>query len=171
MVQELRKLREVILLPMLHHQQSFRLKQRQSHLGYRVYPVHRVWRVSKNKIKLLLAGFHILENITSDESVCLPLCGNVQLLHALADEVGMVAVLFYAYHLPATSREQFKRYASCAREEVQRRAVLKVGVALQDIEKVFLRKIRRRARLEGVRHIEMPAFIYSGYNSHLSLFF
>ena len=58
-----------------------------------------VWRISKDKVKLLLAGLQKTEYITTNQNILV----FAQLLETLAYEVGMIAVCLYADYPAAAS--------------------------------------------------------------------
>ena len=58
-----------------------------------------VWRIGKDKVKLLLAGLQKTEYITTNQNIFV----FAQLLKTLAYEVGMVAVCLYADYPAAAS--------------------------------------------------------------------
>ena len=58
-----------------------------------------VWRISKDKVKLLLAGLQKTEYITTNQNILV----FAQLLETLAYEVGMIAVGLYADYPAAAS--------------------------------------------------------------------
>src|SRR3712207_5610805 len=60
-------------------------------------------------------------------------------------------------------------FRSCAREEVERPGTLKVKIAHHDVKDIFFGKVCGGAGLEGAGNIEVAAFIFSGYYSHILL--
>ena len=58
-----------------------------------------VWRIGKDKVKLLFAGLQKAEYITTNQNILV----FAQLLKTLAYEVGMVAVCLYADYPAAAS--------------------------------------------------------------------
>lgn len=58
-----------------------------------------VWRIGKDKVKLLLAGLQKTEYITTNQNIFV----FAQLLETLAYEVGMIAVCLYADYPAAAS--------------------------------------------------------------------
>ena len=63
-----------------------------------------VWRIGKDKIKLLLTGFHETEDITTQGCYRGTVSCLLQLLQTLLDKAVMIAVEFYADDLTAAAR-------------------------------------------------------------------
>ena len=72
-----------------------------------------VWRVGKDKIKLLLTGFHETENIATQGCYNGTVPCLLQLLQALLNKTVVITVKFYTDHLTAATREEFKGNAAC----------------------------------------------------------
>ena len=92
----------------------------------------------------------------------------IEFLETLADEIGMVTVCFYAYHLLATARYEFQGDASCSCEKVEGSGIFKVNVTLEHIEDVLLGEVCCRARLECTGNVKMASLIFSCNDSHIS---
>ena len=122
-----------------------------------------VWRIGKDEVELQVTTFQELEDIARNQVASLV----PQFLQTLTDEAGMVAVFLHTYHLLATAREQFKRDAACAREEVEGCGIFEIHVASYYIEYVLLGKIGCRSCLESAWHVEMTAFVLSCYYAHV----
>lgn len=73
-----------------------------------------VWRIGKDKIKLLFTGFHEAEDITAQWCYSRTVPCLLELLQALLDKTVMIAVEFYTDQLAAAAREEFKGDAACA---------------------------------------------------------
>ena len=79
----------------------------------------------------------------------------------------MVAdVKLHAYDATAASAYEFKRNAARAGEEIEgRRGVAEVDVALQDVEEVLLREVRRGPCREAAWYLDVPALVLAGEDS------
>ena len=119
--------------------------------------------IGKDEIKLLLAGSQKTEHIATNQKILV----FAQLLETLADEVGVVAVCFYADDALATSGNEFQRDAARTGKEVEGGCILKIDVTLQNIKDILLCKICCRARLERTWNVEMATLILSCYDSHI----
>ena len=111
--------------------------------------------IGKDEIKLLLAGSQEAEHIATNQKILV----FAQFLEALSDEVGMVAVCFYADDTLAATGNQFQGDAACACKEVEGSGILKVDVTLQYVKDVLFSKICSWTRLESSRYIEMASLI------------
>lgn len=167
MVNELRVTGEIVLPAVLQYEETTFADKRQSPFGYLCNARQGVWRVCKDELELPLARLEKPEDIAANESVVL----NAKLGDALANESRMVAVHLYAHHLFASTRKEFKSDAAGTAEEVKRFDILKIHITLKNIKDVLLGKVSSGTRLERTRHIEMPALIFAGYDSHLILIY
>ena len=118
--------------------------------------------IGKDEIKLLLAGSQEAEHIATNQKILV----FAQFLEALSDEVGMVAVSFYADDTLAATGNQFQGDAACAGKEVEGSGILEIDVILQNIKDVLLCEICSWSRLERTWYVEVTTLILSCYDSH-----
>ena len=119
--------------------------------------------VGKDEIELLLAGSQEAEHVATNQKILV----FAQLLEALSDKVGMVAVCLYADYTLATAGNQFQRDAACAGKKVEGCGVLEVDIILQNIKNVLLCEIGGWSRLKRTGYVEMATLILSCYDSHI----
>ena len=164
MFQESWMLGEIIILAMFENEDSIFVQQ--VAIQYEVWNLRkflqRVWRIGKDEIKLLLAGSQEAEHIATNQKILV----FAQFLEALSDEVGMVAVCFYADDTLAATGNQFQRDAACAGKEVEGCGILEIDVILQNIKDVLLCEICSWSRLERTWYVEVTTLILSCYDSH-----
>ena len=171
MLHEVGMLREIVVLAVLEDEDALRLQQAMSEdeIGNGGQLLQGIGRVGKDKVELLVAGLNVTEYIGAKtlniERLSLPF----QLFDALQDEAVMVAVLLYADHLGTASRQELKRDAARAGEEVKGCGTIKVDVAHQHIEDILLGEVSRWPRLERARNVEVPSLVSSRYNPHSQL--
>jgi len=122
-----------------------------------------VRRVGEDEVELLTALGHELEGIAANGQCCRVL----QLIEELLDEAVVAHVKLHADDAPAASADEFERDAARAGEEVEGCGCLaEVDVALQDVEEILLGEVRRGTCRERARHLEVPAFVLAGDDSH-----
>ena len=155
---------EVVVLAMLENEDAILVQEVsiQDQVGNLRQFLQSVRRVGKDEVELLVATLQKTEHVATNQDI--PVF--VQLLEALADEVGVVTVGLHADHLLAATGNQFERDAARACEEVEGRGILEVDVALQHIEDVLFGEIGGGARLECAGNVEMAALVLSCYDSH-----
>lgn len=162
---EARVLREVVCLAVLEDKEAFLLEQvvAEDDVGQLGELRQGVRRVGKDEVELLATLCEVLEDVAADGKSRRVL----QLVEELADEAVVAHVELNADDAAATSAHEFQRDATRPGKEVEsRRPLAEVEIALQDVEEVFLREVRRRACREAARHIEMPAFVFACDDSH-----
>ena len=168
MLNKVGMLREIVVLAVLEDKDALRLQQTvlEDEVGNSGQLLQGIGRVGKDEVELLVAGLNVTEDIGAKtlniERISLPF----QLFDALQDEAVMVAVLLYADHLGTASRQELKRDAARAGEEVEGCSTIKVDVAHQHIEDIFLGKVSRWPRLKRARNVKVPPFVYAGDDSH-----
>ena len=122
-----------------------------------------VRRVGKDEVELLAALCHVLKGIGANGEGC----GVLQLVEELLDEAMVTDIELHADDASATSADELQRNAARAGEEVEGcRCFAEVDVALQDVEEVLLGEVRRGTCRERARHVEVPAFVFTGDDSH-----
>ena len=119
-------------------------------------------RVGEDEVELDVAALYELEHIALDEVAA----AVAQLLYALTNEAGVVAVFLHAHHLPASARQQFEAYAASAGKEVESGGAIEIDIAPHHIEDVLLGEVCRRASLKRMRHIEVPPLVYASDYAH-----
>ena len=137
---------EVVVFAVLQNKQTilFQKSLFKNQIRYLWNLLQRVRRVSKDKVILLVAGFQEFKDVCSQRNTVFV----AQFPGAFADEAMVVAVHLDAYHLLATTRHEFQRYAACTREEVKRGGIFQVHILNQHVKDIFLGKIRGRPRLK-----------------------
>ena len=165
MLQIARMAHKIVGLAMLYDKDAIGLEQivLEDEVGDGIDVVKGIGRVGKDEVELLAATLDKPEHIAADEHVGI----GAQLGHALADEVGMVAVGLDADHLRAASRQHLERYAARAGKEVERHGAVEVYISIEHIEDILLGKVCSGSRLERTWYIEVASLIYSCDNSHL----
>lgn len=155
---------EVVVLAMLENEDAVLVQEisAQDQVGNLRQFLQSVRRVGKDEVELLVATLQKTEHVATNQDI--PVF--VQLLEALADEVGVVTVGLHADHLLAATRHQFERDASRASEKVEGCGILKIYISLEHIENVLLGKIGSRTCLECTRYVEVTSFILSCNDSH-----
>ena len=165
MLHESRMLGEVVLLAVLQNKKSVLLEQvsAQDDVGQFGNLRQDVWRVGKDEVELLAALCHELEDVGANRQG-----GRVlQLVDKLLDEAMVSHIELHADHVTAAAADEFERDATRAGEEVEcRRSLAEVEIALQNIEEVLLGEVRCGTCREGARHLEVPAFVFAGDDSH-----
>lgn len=122
-----------------------------------------VRRVGKDEVELLAALCHVLKGVGTNGKGC----GVLQLVEELLDEAMVTDIELHADDASAASADELQRNAARAGEEVEgRRCFAEVDVALQDIEEVLLGEVCRGTCRERARHVEVPAFVFAGDDSH-----
>ena len=165
MLHEVGMLREIVVLAVLEDEDALRLQQAmpEDEIGNGGQLLQGIGRVGKDEVELLVAGLNVTEDIGAKtlniERLSLPF----QLFNALKDKAVMVAVLLYADHLGTASRQELKRDAARAGEEVEGRGTIEVDVAHEHIEDVLLGKVGGRPRLERARNVKVAALVFSCY--------
>ena len=168
MLHEMGMLREIVVLAVLEDEDALRLQQAmpEDEVGNGGQLLQGIGRVGKDEVELLVAGLNVTEDIGAKtlniERLSLPF----QLFNTLQDKAVMVAVLLYADHLGTASRQELKRDAARAGEEVKGCSTIKVDVAHQHIEDILLCKVSRWPRLKRARNVEVPPLVSSRYNPH-----
>ena len=165
MLDEARVLREVVCLAVLEDKEAIGLEQwaREDDVGQLGQLRQGVRRVSKDEVELFATLCEVLEDVAADGKSRRVL----QLVEELADEAVVAHVELNADDAAATSAHELQRDAARPGKEVEsRRPLAEVEIALQDVEEVFLREVRRRACREAARHLEMPAFVFACDDSH-----
>ena len=99
MLHEVGVLGEVVLLAVLEDEDTVVLQERQSLVRYLGKGGEGVWRVGKDEVELLAARLEEAEDVAAHQGVV----ERAELLHALAYEVGVVAVHLHANHFAATA--------------------------------------------------------------------
>ena len=89
-----------------------------------------------------------------------------QLVHALTDKPGMVAVGLYTDDILASSRQQLKRDTACTGEQIQCCDAVEIDVPVQDVEDILLGKVCGRTCLERAWNIEVPSFVFACNDAH-----
>ena len=170
MLNKVGMLREIVVLAVLEDEDALRLQQAmlEDEVGNGGQLLQGIGRVGKDEVELLVAGLNVAEDIGAKtlniERLSLPF----QLFNALQDEAVMVAVLLYADHLGTASRQELKRDAARAGEEVKGCSTIKVDVAHQHIEDILLGKVCRWPRLESAGDVEMTTFVFTSDDSHFT---
>ncbi len=121
-----------------------------------------VGRVGEDEVELLMTFLQETEHVATDEDV---VC-RADLLHALGDEGGVVAISLHTDDGCTAAGEHLKRDAAGTGEEVEGGGVVEVDIAIEDIEDVLLGEVGGRTCLESSWYVEVPTFILSGYDSH-----
>ena len=164
MFQESWMLGEIIILAMFENEDAIFIQKvtiQNEVWNFREFLQSVRW-IGKDEIKLLLAGSQEAEHIATNQKILV----FAQFLEALSDEVGMVAVCFYADDTLAATGNQFQRDAACAGKEVEGCGILEIDVILQNIKDVLLCEICGWSRLERTGNVEMATLILSCYDSH-----
>ena len=135
---------KIIILAMLENEDSIFVQQ--VAIQYEVWNLRkflqRVWWVGKDEIKLLLAGLQEAEHIATNQKILV----FAQLLETLADEVGVVAVCFYADDALATSGNEFQRDAARTGKEVEGVWLLKGAFVEQSVVKKILQYLETEGK-------------------------
>ena len=93
----------------------------------------------------------------------------LQLVDEAAYEAKVKRIVLYRHHMATSPAEQFERDAAGAREEVQcRGSLIEINITLQDIEEIFLCKVRRGTGLEGAGDVETASLVFSSDYAHTS---
>lgn len=156
---------EVVVLAMFKHEktaiaQEIALKNK---VGEVRYLFEDIWRIGKDEIESLTTLAQVLEHVSLDRNGRRVL----QLVQKALDETVVHRIIFYAYDTGTTARQQLQGDAASTGKEIQgNRFLVPVHIGIQDVEEVFLGKIRCRTSLESTRNIEMTTFILSCYNTH-----
>ena len=157
---------EVVLLAVLKDKEAVGLEKvaAKDDVGQLGYLRQGVWRVGKDEVELLAALCHELEDIAANgQRRCV-----LKLVEELLDEAVVTHIKLYADNSTATSADKFERNATRAGEEVECcRLFAEVKIALQDIEEVFLGKVRRWTCRKAAWHFEMPALVFASDDAHL----
>ena len=163
MLQESWMVGEIVVLAMFENEDALFEKVA---IEYEVWNLgkflQRIWRIGKDEIEFLLAGSQEAEYIATNQKILV----FAQFLEALSDEVGMVAVSFYADDTLAATGNQFQGDAACAGKEVEGCGILEVDVILQNIKDVLLCEIGGWSSLKRTGNVEMATLILSCYDSH-----
>ena len=160
-----RMLGEIVALSVLQNEKAIFLEQItvQNNVGQLWYLRQDVWGIGKDEVELLAALCHELEGIAANGHSRFVL----QLVEELLDEAMVTGIELYADDTPAATTDKFQCDAARSGEKVEgRRCLTEINIPLQDIEKVLLSKVRRRTRLEGTRHLEMPPFVFASDDTH-----
>ena len=166
MLDKARVLREVVCLAVLEDKEAVLLQQvvAEDDVGQLGQLRQGVGRVGKDEVELLATLCEVLEDVAADGQRRRVL----QLIEELADEAVVAHIELNADDAAATSAHELQRDAARPGKEVEsRRPLTEVEIALQDVEEVFLREVRRRACREAARHFEMPAFVFACDDSHV----
>ena len=123
-----------------------------------------IGRIGENQVELPLRGLDEAKNVLPDDDVTLGL----EFLGTIFDKLNVLGIHLDAHDWIAAPRQHFKRDATRARKKVERTGSLEINVSVEHVEKVFLRKIGRRTRLERARNVEMPTLVDSSDDAHNS---
>ena len=121
-----------------------------------------IGRIGKNEVERLHTTLHKAKGIALYEAQVIV----VERAKQVVEERGMGVVFFYAYHRRTTTRQKFKRYASCAAKQVENSGFFEVDIRSKHVEKIFLGKICSRTGLETAGHVETPPFIFASDDAH-----
>jgi hypothetical protein len=160
--------REIIVLTMLEDEEPVGLQQvllEDEAWNLRQF-LQGVGRVGEDDVELLPATLQEPEHIATDKHVLV----DVEFLHALLDEVRMVAVGFHAHHGGTATREQFQRDAARAGKQVQCRGTIEIHISVHHVEDVLLRHVGGRTGLERFWDVEMPSLVFPSNDSHFFKF-
>ena len=158
---------EVVRFAVFQHEEAVFLQQAvpEDQVGQRRQVVQGVGRVGKDEVESLVAFVQEAEHVGPQQGAVRGFQG----IHHLADEFEMLGVALHRDHPSATAREQLDGDAARAGEQVQcHGAFLEIQVAVEHVEQVLFRKVRRGPCLEVVRHVEVPAFVNAGDDSHVA---
>lgn len=124
--------REVVVFAMLEDEDAIGLQQ--STIYHQVGHGRQFWQrigwIGKDQVKRLVTRLDKAEHIATDEDMVL----SAYLLDTLLDEACMIAIFLNTHNPLATTRKQFKRDASRAREKVEGCRFVKIEIATDDIE-------------------------------------
>ena len=160
-------LREVVALAVLEHKQAALVEQVTFHdyVGHLRQLLQSIGRVGKDEIEALATARQIAEHISTHGECLLGL----QLVDEAAYEAKVKRIVLYRHHMATSPAEQFERDAAGAREEVQcRGSLIEINITLQDIEEIFLCKVRRGTGLEGAGDVETASLVFSSDYAHTS---
>lgn len=120
--------------------------------------------IGEDKVELLLAAGKVFEYVRTNREATV----RFHCLHYFLDESMVLPVFFYRYHPAASPAYQFDADTARTGEEVEggEAFFLKIQVALQHVEKVFLGKVGGGACLKVVGNVEPATFIDSADYSH-----
>ena len=165
MFHEVRIIGEVLVLAVLKYKDAAFLQQPflKDEAGDGGQFLECIGRIGKDEVEALLARLDEAEGVATQRHAYV----GAEFLHACLYKAVVVAIQLDADDVGTASRHQFERDAACAGEEVEDRCAFEVEIARQHIEDILLGKIRRRSCLEGLRNIEVPAFIDTRDDSHL----
>ena len=160
---------EVVVLAVLEHEETA--------LGEEVAVEHDVGqlgqllecigRVGKDEVEVLTAASQVAEHVSTHGEGLLGL----QFVDETADEAEVKRVLLHRHHMATATTQQFERDAACARKEVEcRGSLIKVEIAVQHIEEIFLGKVRGGTSLEGAWDVEPASLVFSCDYSHVPMY-
>ena len=124
--------REVVVFAMFEDEDAIGLQQ--SAIYHQVGHGRQFWQrigwIGKDQVKRLVTRLDKAEHIATDEDMVL----GAYLLDTLLDEACMIAIFLHTHNPLATTRKQFERDASRAREKVECCRFVKIEIATDDIE-------------------------------------